>query len=78
MLTNHKSKRNKKWRYLGILPLVALILVLFQSPAKPVLAGSSVNPDVFFIASVPYYSADGIPSRFPLPDKYMEKVTWGY
>lgn len=78
MLTNNKSNRKNLWRYLGILPLSALMLVLFQSPVKPALAGTSTNPDISFIPVVPYYSMDGIPSLFPLPEKYKEKITWGY
>jgi hypothetical protein len=78
MLTNNKSNQRKLWRYLGVLPLTALMLALFQSPVKPVLAGTSSSPEVFFIPAVPYYSMDGIPSLFPLPEKYKDKVTWGY
>ena len=78
MLTNNKSNQRKLWRYLGILPLVALILVSFQSPVKPALAGTSVYPEIFSIATVPFKSMDGSPSLFPLPEKYKDKVTWGY
>ena len=68
MLTNHTSNRSKKWRYLGILPLMALMLVLFHTPAEQGRAGTV--PALFI--------ADGIPSQFPLPDKYKENITWGY
>jgi hypothetical protein len=78
MLTNKKSNPGNLWRYLGILPLTVLILVLFQGPVKPVLAGAAYNPEVFFIAMVPSYAMEGIPSLFPLPEKYKDKVTWGY
>jgi murein DD-endopeptidase MepM/ murein hydrolase activator NlpD len=78
MLTNKKSNNKLKWRYLGIFPVMAIILVLCQTPAKPVLAGSAFNPKVFIIPTVPFFFPDDIPSRFPLPEAYREKVTWGY
>jgi len=65
MLTNHKSNRSKKWRYLGILPLLATMIILFHTPAEQGMAGSIASPD-------------GRPSQFPLPEKYLEKITWGY
>jgi murein DD-endopeptidase MepM/ murein hydrolase activator NlpD len=78
MLTNHKSQQRKRLRYLAILPLMAGILVLCQTPAKPALAGSSVSPEAFYIPTLSYGSTDGIPSMFPLPLEYKEKITWGY
>ncbi len=57
MLTNHQSNHQKKWRYLAILPIVALLMLAFQAPPK--WEGS-------------------VPSTFPLPEKFMEKVTWGF
>lgn len=69
MLTNHKSKRRALWRYLAILPLLSGILVLCQTPARPVLAGTNVNPN---------FDPYGIPSLFPLPEEYREKVTWDF
>lgn len=78
MLTNHKSKQRKRWRYLAIVPLVAGILVLCQTPAKPVLAGTSVHQEVFYFPTLSHFSPDGIPSMFPLPEEYREKITWAY
>ncbi len=78
MLTNHTSNRNKKWRYLGVLPLTLLMLTLFHTPAEQGRAGTVLDPDGFLLISEPIFIHDGIPSQFPLPEKYMEKITWGY
>jgi hypothetical protein len=78
MLTNHTSNQNKKWRYLGILPLMLLMLTLFHTPAEQGRAGTILDPDGFLLISEPIFILDGIPSQFPLPEKYMEKITWGY
>ena len=78
MLTNHKSNGNKKWLYLGILPLMAILLVLFHTPAEKSLAAAAQATAGELIASVSLSVPDGVPSRFPLPEKYKEKITWGY
>ena len=78
MLTNHTSNRSKKWRYLGILPLVILMLILFHTPADQGRAGGIPDPIGFLKASEPLVILDGLPSQFPLPEKYMENITWGY
>lgn len=78
MLTNHNSSKSKKWRYLGILPLLALMIVLFHTPAEQGMAGSIPGPLGELKASEPLFILDGRPSQFPLPEKYMEKITWGY
>ena len=78
MLTNHTSNRSKLWRYLGILPLVTLMLILFHTPGEQGRAGTVPNPGEFISISMPLFIADGIPSQFPLPEKYMEKISWGY
>jgi hypothetical protein len=78
MLTNHKSKRSALWRYLTILPLMAGILVICQTPAKPVLAGAAVQGEVLYIPALPNVTPDGIPSMFPLPEEFKKKVTWDF
>jgi len=78
MLTNHTSNRSKKWRYLGILPLIALIITLFHTPAEQGLAVPAMVSDNFFFSSGPLVILDGQPSQFPLPEKYMENITWDY
>jgi len=78
MLTNHKSNRNKKWRYLGILPLMLLMLTLFHTPAEQGRAGTVLDPDGLLGLSETLFAEEGIPSQFPLPEKYKEKITWGY
>ncbi len=69
MLTNHTSKPGNKWRYLGILPLLAFMMVLFHTPASESRA---------LQASGSFFLLDGIPTRFPLPEEYMGKVSWGF
>ena len=69
MLTNHTSNRKNKWRYLGIIPMLAFIMVLFHSPVTESRAIS---------ASEVFFKDDGIPSRFPLPEEFKGKVSWGY
>ena len=81
MLTNHHTKSHKKWYYLAALPLVGLMLLAFQASEFEHIANSpaqvlDVNPGV---PDVPGISVSGeIPSMFPLPDKYRERVTWGH
>jgi hypothetical protein len=69
MLTSHTSDSRKKWRYLGIIPMLALTLLLLHSPVSK----SRALP-----ASISFFASDGIPSQFPLPDKYRERISWGY
>ena len=69
MLTNHTSNRRNKWRYLGIIPMLALIVVLFHTPASESRA---------IQASGLFFLNDGIPTRFPLPEEFKGKVSWGF
>ena len=78
MLTNHNSSKSKKWRYLGILPLMALTIVLFHTPADKGMAGLIPDPIHELMASEPMFNFDGIPSIFPLPEIYKENVTWDF
>ena len=80
MLTNKKSKSTKKWRYLAALPLLAGMILLFQSPADeangaPVLSEVLSPLNSFVAGSI---LDGGTPSIFPLPLKYEEKITWGF
>lgn len=80
MLTNHRSGTSKKWRYLGILPAMALVIILFHSPSERSLAVSTINPDGSGLISqaVVNLHGSGIPSQFPLAEKFRDKITWGY
>jgi len=78
MLTNHKSNRSKKWRYLGVLPLMLLMLTLFHTPAEQGMAGTVLDPDGLLSLSEKLFAEEGIPSQFPLPEIYKENITWGY
>ena len=69
MLTNHTSNRKLKWRYLGIVPVLAFMVVLFHTPASHSRAIS---------APISLFVEDGIPSHFPLPEKYKGIISWGY
>lgn len=78
MLTTNRSDHRRKWRYLGIIPLVSIILLVFHSPAETGHAESLTHPDegsYLFLQAEPIREA---PSLFPLPDLYREHVTWGY
>ena len=78
MLTNHRSKKSNKWRYLGILPLFILIVFLLQGPgvqdqAIAASLGIEISPGAGSL------SPEGeIPNKFPLPQKYKGKITWGF
>ena len=76
MLTNTRSNRNRKWRYLGILPLMALLITLFHTAPEVSVAGTSVHAEN--IRLLTFYEGSDLPAFFPLPDKFREKVTWGY
>lgn len=78
MLTNHTSNQRNKWRYLGILPVVALMLVLFHAPASHSRALPSLIPDLMFRATESFFLEDGIPSHFPLPEKFKGNISWAY
>ena len=78
MLTNHKSNRSKKWRYLGILPLMLLMLTLFHTSAEQGRAGAVLDTYDLLSLSETLLTKEGIPSQFPLPVIYKEKITWGY
>jgi hypothetical protein len=69
MLTNHTSDKRNKWRYLGIFPVAALMLVLFHAPASPGRALPAMES---------FFLEDGIPSHFPLPLEYKGTISWGY
>jgi hypothetical protein len=70
MLTNHTSNRKNKWRYLGIIPMLALMTILFHTPASD---SRAILP-----ASGSFFLNDGIPTRFPLPEEYKGKISWGF
>ena len=67
MLTNRTSSSRNLWRYLGIIPLVAILLVLFHTPATQ---GKALTAHLAM--------EEAVPSVFPLPEAYKEQITWGY
>jgi hypothetical protein len=67
MLTNHSTDRKNLWRYLGIIPVVAILVGLFQTPAT---RGQALTASLAM--------EEALPSVFPLPEAYKEKITWGY
>ena len=78
MLTNHTSNKNHLWRYMGILPLVAVMLVLFHAPSTRGQALSAMIPELRTGVASSSGRAEAVPSVFPLPEKYKQKITWGY
>lgn len=78
MLTNHTSNQKDKWRYLGIIPAVGLMIILFHTPASNGRAIPAPVPDKIVRAAESLFLDDGIPSHFPLPEEYKGKVSWGY
>lgn len=71
MLTNHHSNSRAKWRYLAVLPVIAVLTVAFQVPGP----STGETPGT---VSGGMYSMDGIPSIFPLPDQYLDRITWRF
>ena len=78
MLTNHKSNRRKKLRYLGILPLMALMILLFHTPAEKGVAGVASPQDAFHQMTESLNNFEGVPAQFPLPDIYRDRISWGF
>ena len=78
MLTNHKSNRRKKLRYLGILPLMALMILLFHTPAEKGVAGVASPQDAFHQMTESLNYFEGVPAQFPLPDTYRDRISWGF
>jgi murein DD-endopeptidase MepM/ murein hydrolase activator NlpD len=77
MLTNHHTKNQKRWRYIAVLPLIALILLAFQAPVDPELySPAKVSTQISDVSEAK--PAAQIPSIFPLPEKYREKITWDH
>jgi len=78
MLTTNRSDHRRKWRYLGIIPLVSIILLVFHSPAETGHAEPVMHPgegSYLFVRTEPVRE---VPSLFPLPALYRDHVTWGY
>jgi hypothetical protein len=78
MLTNHSSINSNKCRYLGILPVVTLMIMLFHNPSEQSLAISARYQEGLVMASRAGFLKQGVPSKFPLPEKYREAITWEY
>jgi len=78
MLTNSHTKRHKKWLYLAVIPLAALMLLVFQSSDLEQVANAPAKA-LEVIPGVSENSSPGeIPSLFPLPEEFRDNVTWGY
>lgn len=79
MLTNKRSQKNKKLYYIAALPVIAIFLLAFRQPADRMLpehAGLSVGSAT--TSHVPVNSDPGIPSFFPLDERYRNGVTFAY
>jgi murein DD-endopeptidase MepM/ murein hydrolase activator NlpD len=67
MLSRIYTNKRKKWYYLGIIPLVILLLMAFQPVNEtPVFADLRISV------------SGEVPSLFPLPGEFREKITWGH
>lgn len=78
MLTNQYSNRYSKWRYLILLPVVAFLMLAFQTPEVHNSVGSDPLIAMQTVASHSHFKTDGIPSIFPLPEKHRTDITWGF
>ncbi len=78
MLTNHSSDQRHRWRYLGIVPVVAVMVVFLHTPARTGQARNILLMEEVLPVSLPVLLTDGTPSRFPLPDAYKDHISWGY
>jgi len=76
MLTNNRSNNNYKWRYLGIIPFIAFLIVLFHTPSELSVAGTNASMEGFKLTT--HFEAVAKPSVFPLPEEFKGKVSWGY
>ncbi|MEZ5069830.1 MAG: peptidoglycan DD-metalloendopeptidase family protein [Bacteroidales bacterium] len=77
MLTKQKTKSRKKLRYALSLFLVAFLAASFRSP-EPASQRSDSRTAVASLTTFLESSIDESPSRFPLPEAFREKVTWGF
>lgn len=77
MLTKNHTRNRKKWLYLAIIPVVTIVLAGFQASADP-----KIQAHVEIMETLPGVSADAtageIPSIFPLPEKFRQKLTLCY
>ncbi|MCP4311421.1 MAG: peptidoglycan DD-metalloendopeptidase family protein, partial [Bacteroidetes bacterium] len=78
MLTNHHTKSHKRWHYLAVLPVFALMLLAFQNSEFEQVA----NTPVKVLEVIPGVSENlpvgEIPTLFPLPEECRDNITWGY
>ncbi len=77
MLTNKKSRSNKKWLYLLVIPVVGLAVMSFQQPVENVL-NETANHQLSEASSIPLAGDPAIPSRFPLDKNHKESVTLNF
>jgi beta-lactamase regulating signal transducer with metallopeptidase domain len=76
MLTNKKSSNSKKWLYLLLIPVLGIMTMAFQQPVENVISDSSVLQ--MKVGDSNYFTSSdepGIPSRFPLDEKYKGKIS---
>ena len=74
MLTRQNTNSQKKWRYTAFLPLTAFMLLAFQVYEEPDVFTAEEN----FPAVSNRISSEEIPSLFPLPPQYLERITWNF
>lgn len=79
MLTNKRSQKIKKWYYVLALPLIGLSIMAFQQPAEMILPETvGISVRTAKTVPVPQASEKGIPSLFPLEERYRDGVTFKF
>ena len=77
MLTHKKSKPVYKTFYLLAIPLLAIVFLSFRAPVDRVLPDKQFNL-LSSVSTRDVAENPGIPSVFPLPEKYKDEITAGY
>ena len=78
MLTNHHTKSHKRWLYLSVLPLAALLLLAFQTPE---VSESTVSGEIPSMFPLPEKHSDGFTTHYAHLNEFRvdagDKVTLG-
>lgn len=79
MLTNKKTKQNKKWYYLLVVPLTAFLALAFQQPLEEMAEDvPGLRLQSALHSTVPDRSGPAAPDRFPLDEKFRKQVSLDY
>lgn len=79
MLTNKRSQKNMKWLYVIAMPVIVMAVMAFQQPADRILPEhGAISVKAASAGPVPVNGEPGIPSLFPLDERYRDGVTFAY